>query len=185
MKKLICLIVLAAALSPAFAKEKKESYPGHQIGASASMFSGVGMSYQYIINSKTRVKATCFVYYYDDGGDKDAWGSVGAEFQYNVRNYEETRFYLLFGLSRYYYEYEWGGSDKYTDIERTWAMGPGFGFEVLLLEHLALNAEVGFNFAYENNSDYSYYYYENDPYIDNDISRTYMIGFGVGIYYKF
>jgi len=141
---LICFCILTALGAGLNDPNQPKFLQG--LGFAAGHYSGVGMSYKLVYNSKYAVQAT-FGYYSDpDWGDR--WSMPGLEFQYHLSRHKFTSFYLSTGISyeyyrsEYYYWYgeEWDYEPEYQ-IDKTWTTGIGFGFEALLFERISFTAE--------------------------------------------
>jgi len=144
-----CIFLLAVTASGAGLNDPDQPKFLQGLGFAAGHYSGVGMSYKLVYNSKYAVQAT-FGYYSDvDYGDR--WAMPGVEFQYHISRNENTSFYLSTGISyeyyrsEYYYWYEfdvddWDYETKY-DIDKIWTTGLGFGFEALVFERISVTVE--------------------------------------------
>ena len=148
----------------------------YQVGGSASLFSGPGLSFKYFFNDKTAAKiATLF--YYDENGDDSSYliASLGGEFQYYLSRSKYASLYALLGTNYWYEEdsnpwyYEGDVKIIHTSFDKKFRMGLGFGLEVLIWNHIAINLDGGYAFAINlNNSD-----------------KFFGLGGGIGVGYRF
>src|SRR5687767_8417886 len=101
MRSFIFFFTLSFLPVVIIAQEVEEpEYPlsKHALGASASTFSGPGISYQYIFNEDHRMKLTGFAYYIKEKADNtDLVTFVGLEYQRNFFTTDSRRFYGLVG----------------------------------------------------------------------------------------
>ncbi len=195
MKKAIIILLAFLTVSSLSAKE---SIMHNQLGASASVFSGVGLSYKYIFNNIWAAKTTVFLYYKANGADNthqrdntDFRGQIGGEVQYYFHHTKHTSLYLLFGFSEWYEEnlynsYDYGQNiTKYKskDFNRMFNIGPGFGLDFTFMDNnnFVLNFDGGFIISIENNDHSGSFSYSGNS--KNQNSFTY--GGGVGLSYRF
>ena len=182
MKK--ALLILLAFLTVSSLSAKPE-FLQNQLGASASMFSGAGLSYKYIFDDTWAAKTTVFLYYYDDKSydESQLWGSIGGEVQYYLHHSKHTGLYLLVGLSEWYDENQNNYDSKqnaYTskNIDRRFTIGPGFGLDLIVWDNIVLNFDFGFLYTLTNND-------TNSIYDRNTDTESYTYGGGIGLSYRF
>lgn len=79
MKKIL-IVMLCCFFITKLAAQEKQYY--HQLGASVSMFSGIGLSYKYFFTDIIAAKVTG-MFYSDEynNGDSYYYSNYGAEFQ--------------------------------------------------------------------------------------------------------
>lgn len=186
MKKVLLVLVAFLTISSLSAKE---SFMHHQLGPSASMFSGAGLSYKYIFNNIWAAKTTAFVYYNTDGNSNNSypelWTSIGAEVQYYLHHSEHTGLYLFVGFAEWYeennnnYDYEQNSSNS-IKYYRMFDIGPGFGLDLIIWKNIVINLDVGFLYTIENN-DYSW---DNSD-SNNRNPKSFTYGGGIGLGYRF
>lgn len=173
----------------------------HRIGATVSSISGAGLSYMYSFTETTRGKLTGYIFY--DGSNDDDYslsGSFGAEFQMDVHHSSWTRLYVLAGTSLWYdddrqFSKAIANGREYTDyehssIDRMYTAGLGIGVEVMVLKHIMLNFDGGYQFRRTINDNTNYTYNINGDIIGTgynpSTSHTYIgFGGGIGLCYAF
>lgn len=182
MKNIIIVILIITCFSGLTAQTENastspvEQQPNNRIGFSASMFSGIGLSYQHNFDPYA-IKLVAFYYYYKNGtgnlqneviqgpnfnyDDKGEIGYFGAEFKYFVFKSKYMNLYPFFGLS-YWLNSEdqpniytiWNpvsyGYTQYSYLHsksnNTWNFGPGFGIELLAGKYVSFNFDIGFKY---------------------------------------
>ncbi len=184
MKKLVVLLVLIP-ICIVSAQDAEDNFKKNMLGLSASLFSGIGISYQRELVKDWRIKTTGVVTYWEEDNYSEWFISYGAESQYDLIKMKETRFYAIFGASLMY----WEDNDYYyilsemtvvdesyeKTIERTFTVGPGFGLEILVLERVAINFDAGFVYYSENNNGFTNFRNR----------KGLMFAGGVGVGYRF
>ncbi len=186
------LLAALAASSPLVAKDAgsdEKFWPEHRLGFCGSMMTGYGLFYQNHSLEDYTFKGTIFGYgksgadNYDDQLEAD----IGFEIQRNLKRTRQTRFYLLLGSyfrynesKEYYYVYN--SNPQFTKIERYTNIGTGFGFEVIVWNHLSFNFDCGYYGQFGRNN-------ELDQSWDNILQKSIIkkvtrtpreFGFGVG-----
>jgi hypothetical protein len=110
------------------------------VGFGASTFSGVGLSFQYMLHPVYRLKTNFLIIYLVDGKDKDMQLFSGLEIQRDIHSFRSMRLYFLFGGSIYY------SKSNNQEGEGRAFIGPGIGIEIYLSEQLAFNASLGWQY---------------------------------------
>ncbi len=175
----ITSLTLFAATLPIQTQASERS--PHQIGLAVSSYSGQGLSYQYVFNDNQRIKVTGLVGLDDNEFNEESRYNAGFELQQSLHNTSFTRLYALAGMSyshresKYFYFATTADGQRFLQStsrseRNVVSSGLGFGFEVLLWEHLALNLDTGLSFGnITGTSDYKELY----------------LGGGAGISYRF
>lgn len=167
----------------------------HRIGATLSSISGAGLSYMYSFTETTRGKATGYIFY--DASNNDDYGlsgSFGLEFQKDIHHSSWTRLYVLAGTSIWYdddrrFSTSIANGQEFTNyetsnIERMYTAGIGLGVEVMVLRHIMLNFDGGYQFRRTTRENIDYTYNANGDIIStgyNPATSSTYIGFGGGI----
>ena len=182
MRKTFTLLFLLATPITVAAQSYDEGYSHHQLGAEASMLTGIGGSYSYIFDSLFRIKTTLWAYYEDQGGGQTDWTeSVGLQLQYTILRTEVSRFYTMIGGFYYshvnkapsvYYDVTSSYYSPYSNAEHDYAAGIGVGIELMAWRHIALFLEGSFEYGGTN-----YTYGARSIYIGP--------GLGAGVGYRF
>ncbi len=174
----LAVLAFLMSLSCLTAQENTKQKFSHQIGASLSMISGYGLSYQYIISDKYRVKVTGF--YASENNSihmaDELTTSFGIEGQKTLFLTEVTRLYALFGIgiNRDINQYT---SQNYIGKRSTYTGGGGFGIMIMASERISFNVDVGLLYSYFERKYYTIS--GNDP---PPVSPAYRseVSFGVG-----
>lgn len=168
MKTIIFLITIfilsfASSLS---ASIDSVSLMHHSFGISGSSITGPGISYRYNFDNNYYIKTVGFLYYTESNDLRSDFNSfIGIELQKNFIQAQNSRFYGFAGTSYWYGKsidtYTSGGITTTTiTIDATINIGTGFGFELSVWEHFAVNFDFGVQYAgisYSTNSTDSYY----------------------------
>ncbi len=196
MRTHLLLIIFALIPTYLFAQEGEREAPlsHHALGASASMLSGPGISYQYIFAEDQRIQLTGFAYYQKDGNNGDNMiGIIGAEYQHDIVSNRSTRFYGFLGGHYWYnrnnystyvtYDPLGGGTFTTAYTDKMYAMGGGVGIEVFLWRHITMNLDLDLLYRSETRTNYN-----SDGSSQNDYgspSQYFGPGIGVGFFYRF
>ncbi len=149
MKQSIIIVCILAAVSFAGLDSPENPRVLQGLGLAAGYYSGVGMSYKLVLDSRYAAQLT--VGYYSDNDWGDRWAMPGIELQYHLSRNKYTSFYLSTGLSYEYYRSEyvyWDYIDDTTwnyntthETDETWTTGFGFGFEILVFDRISATIE--------------------------------------------
>lgn len=151
VRAVIC--VFLASLLQLSAQECPTQKFSHQIGASLSMISGFGLSYQYVISDKYRVKVTGF-YVIDNGSSNEIINSLGIEGQKKIFQTEIIRVYGLFGIGMYQIVNDYN-LENYTSKDITYTGGGGCGISFLASERISFNFDVGLMYSFNESKHYA------------------------------
>lgn len=184
-KFLIVIIVFVFGITSLKTEEKEYDWPVNRIGASASSFTGYGLTYFRHFADDFVIKLAVFGYgeSNDDSNYQNSslFGTIGTELQYNLHKTKYTRLHLFGAFSIWYDEsiYGYGLSYYSSSIKREYVTGFGFGFEFLAWGIISFNIETGLmgRFGANTYSDYSMTT-TTDP-------KYYGFGIGGGITYAF
>jgi hypothetical protein len=194
MKKLFALllfVVLPFRLLAQQGTEPSSNLSPHALGASGSMISGPGLSYEYIFGSQ-RIRLTAFAFYEKNGSSGyNMTGILGGEYQFDIQKSSVTRFYC-FGGGHYWYEKYKNGdyivyenSSPYEQItkDNSYGIGGGFGFEITGWERILFDLNAGIMY---HHLDHTYTYSGGSSYEDPNYPQQYFgPGGGFAIYYRF
>lgn len=149
---LILVLLLATSILPSGLNDPNQPKFLQGLGFAAGHYTGVGMSYKLVYNSKYAAQIT-FGYYSDNSDDwGDRWAMPGFELQYHLSRSKWTSFYISTGISYEYYRSEYWhyvyeeDIDEYSyeeqyDIDKIWTTGIGFGFELLAFDRISFTIE--------------------------------------------
>ncbi|MDX2127472.1 MAG: hypothetical protein SFU91_00370 [Chloroherpetonaceae bacterium] len=159
-----------------------QSYPfhRHQIGVSASSFSGYGLSYRIAFSEKILIRFTGFGFVNSSNVSTinertESTLVLGTELQYTLKSFESVRFYLLGGVNRFYEQTTNSASVRSNNVMNSmedWRFGFGFGTEFKIFNSFFLNIDIGG--IYENSSTFSEFRIPPE-------ARSTFIGFGLGL----
>lgn len=171
---------------------QKTQHYRHELGFSASLISGYGISYQHNFDTYNSLKTTFFAYssqYNDEDSDINA--IFGLEYK---RNFHVSRTMKVYGLvggffnyAEDYYNYSYGYNKSYY-FSNDWNVGAGLGC-AFALKRIVLNVDIGFRYFYSLERDfYNDYDYDNDEYfptVNRSKYKLFNIAVGAGIAYLF
>lgn len=182
MYKLLSIIFIIS-FTKAYSQELPKQEFHHQLGGSASSFSGMGLSYHYIFSDNYRIKLTGF--YLNEGPNysnsaDDIYLSTGIEGQKTLFRSEATRFYALAGIGFFQqasYNYPPGyGFSSYSSQENTYSGGVGVGIELIAVGRVSFNFDAGITYSFNERKHYT------DDGTTPPVSPQYRseVGFGLG-----
>jgi hypothetical protein len=189
--KVICLVLLFLLAKGELEANNSRRYPKHQFGLGFSSISGAGLTYQLDVSKVSSLQTNFFAYYQgEEPPDKvKLYANIGLEYQYNLFNDRETRYYLFSGASYWLIEkrdYKLGYvNDILTklaenDLQRLYNFGLGIGYEIKFWGHAAFSASLGLQIQKSDESNL-------DKLFDRNPSGTsfFGLGGGIGIRYTF
>ncbi len=149
MGKLIIIMLLCGVCTLTAQEQTKQEFH-HQIGAAGSLISGMGISYQYIFSDDYRVKCTGL--YYTETKSTDYSGDrtnteiqAGMEVQKSLFKSKNTRVFAFVGVGIL-------SSTTFSNVDidtrasnkqNYYHTGAGVGLELLVMDRIAFNIEVG------------------------------------------
>jgi len=159
----------------------------NKIGFAASMFSGIGISYQRHIQNGFRIEFTASIY--GSGGEKstfegskssDMYYTIGMEIQKVLYNSQEAKMYVFAGTSYWFDKTNYIGpqvNSIYSIYDENYVFGLGVGFQYSISSQIILDIEGGYLYRES---------YETDSREQPD-DGTYYLGFGIaaGVYFAF
>jgi len=186
VKKCILILIAIVISTPyIYAEDKQTEWPLNRIGASASTFTGYGLTYYRHFADDFVVKLAVFGYgdSQDDPGyeSNNLFATIGTELEYNLHKTQFTRLHVFGAFSLWYDEsnYDYDYSYASSVIERQYVTGFGFGFEFLAWGIISFNIETGLQARFSVNSN-------NDGTTNKTTyPQYYGFGFGGGITYAF
>ena len=174
---------------------EKKILEKNRVGFTYSTLTGYGLTYLRAFDNGFSLKSQLFIY-----GDVDSKANkvdgqyshlmfeIGAELQYNLVKYSSNRFYVLCGA---FYNYDDESNSKsiypynYSDINRLYNIGIGFGFETLIINHISIALDGGYYGNIKVNTFSDDNFSNNGDSAYNNTKVGFGFGFGVSLYYNF
>ncbi len=150
MKKLLFIITFTITHQFLFAKDKA-------FGLNISTISGMGLSYQFEYDKNITFQLNGFGYYFGDKppDEMTILGNLGVECQYNLEEYENSRYFLFAGASYWKKEDRFIKNEKVNDIIvltkvrspfDIYNFGIGVGYEYMLYGPVKISCNIGLQY---------------------------------------